>query len=155
MRSHRLSSASQPRAISTANGAIPAFGGCSDEQMRKNCPDIGRGGVLPGRNSNGTDIHHGDLTMKKYKTVVVPERAERRVDCVICDLCGDEVDPEEGMGGENALEINVNMTTGINYPDGGLGNFIEWDICPKCFEDKLVPWFESQGAPGTATKWDW
>ena len=75
-----------------------------------------------------------------------------------CDLCGIEGEstcsPDEtsswgdgwGDGGYLVKETAVYCESGVNYPDGGHSETASVDICPKCFEEKLMPWLQSQGA---------
>jgi hypothetical protein len=52
-------------------------------------------------------------------------------------------------------EPEVSLRVGNNYPEGGDINTTVLDICPKCFEEKLVPWFKSQGGTPRVENHDW
>ena len=78
-----------------------------------------------------------------------------RVLAVTCDLCGKAAkNPgspwEEGWHERNEVEVSVDVRVraeaGTVYPEGGDTRAVEYDICPECFHDKLVPWLTSQGA---------
>ena len=71
---------------------------------------------------------------------------------VVCDLCHDTI-PPRWMG--DVDEVTVERKTGYNGPDGGSGDLVGVDLCPKCFSDRLIPWLESQGANIQRTEWDW
>jgi hypothetical protein len=77
--------------------------------------------------------------MKKYIDV---ERhyVDKRVSSVTCDICkkeynGDFWDREP----YSALDTTVELKIGSCYPEGGSGEYFTFDICPKCFETKLIP----------------
>lgn len=69
-----------------------------------------------------------------------------------CDLCGLETKQERNWGTEDDYDNTIDNTC-VKYETGhtdqGYGGYTKtknFDICPKCFKEKLVPWFESQGA---------
>ena len=93
-------------------------------------------------------------TMKHYITKEVPAQpatTEQRLDKTTCDLCGAEIKKERF----SAEEVEVKHRTGENYPEGGSGEETCFDICGKCFDEKLTTWFEEQGAKPQTSKWDW
>lgn len=38
-------------------------------------------------------------------------------------------------------KTSVSYITGHSYPDGGSGEIQSVDICPKCFSERVVPFF--------------
>lgn len=83
-----------------------------------------------------------------------PARTEEVVTKVTCDLCGSESpDPGGGFGeavswnadNYNVTETGIYMKTGTNFPEGSSYEFTECDICPDCFESKLMPWLKAHG----------
>jgi len=97
--------------------------------------------------------------MKKYETRVIPERTEQCITGTVCDLCGAKsfgVNWDQGYYKTNETEVSVHIKheTGISYPEGGSGTNYEIDMCPKCFQDKLIPWVKSQGGNVRETDWD-
>lgn len=73
---------------------------------------------------------------------------------VICDLCGAESpDPDGGdmdavswdRGIYDVSETALYLKSGSRYPEGTSLTFLECDICPDCFTNKLIPWLKSQG----------
>lgn len=80
---------------------------------------------------------------------VVPAKEVEVVDKVTCDLCGCEI--PNGCG--NVNETRVSHRTGYSYPEGGHGDLVAFDICGDCFETKLRPWLESQGAVAMISEW--
>lgn len=89
--------------------------------------------------------------MKKMRTVVVPEQTVERVECVICDLCKNVIqDPYPERN-----DVRVEHRFGEYYGgDGAGGDEISFDLCGKCFREKLVPWLQEQGATQTYKEWD-
>lgn len=93
-----------------------------------------------------------------YKEKIIPRRIIKVESHVECDLCG-----KEGTYGwedsnyevaDSIVSVEVRCKEGDAYPD--IGDGIEWkyDICPKCFKEKLIPWFESQGVD-REKKWEY
>lgn len=90
--------------------------------------------------------------MKHKRTVEVPAKRETVVDRVTCDLCGGPVQP-------SPLSFDVSYTavyfrSGEQYPEGGSGTQVEFDLCGSCFDGKLVPWMKGQGATPAVTDWE-
>lgn len=97
--------------------------------------------------------------MRKYiKKTVTKEINELQE--TTCDLCGkkakygrwesscwnvDDVD----------LEVNIVNKTGKSYPECTWGTTYMVDMCPECFQKKLIPWLESQGATITNREWEY
>jgi hypothetical protein len=88
--------------------------------------------------------------MAQIKTTITrPAREEERVIGLICDLCGaksetanDWRDPPFGVN-----DVQICHFIGTHYPEDGYSAEGKiFDLCPDCFENKLVPWLESQGA---------
>ena len=83
----------------------------------------------------------------KYEHVVSTE----------CDIChrvykGDDWEKESSY---EILETEVRMKTGYSTPDGGSGEEIIIDVCPKCFNEKLIPYLKSLGCKSWWKDWDW
>lgn len=101
--------------------------------------------------------------MKIFKEVEVPARKEKRVIGVVCDVCKKHYEHALPSGnGINWGDINnyfvvaktsVSYTTGYSYPEGGSGEIQSVDICPKCFSERVVPFFASIGAPMREEDW--
>lgn len=53
------------------------------------------------------------------------------------------------------MKIIIYHREGDSYPEGGSGTITEVDICPDCFQNKLVPWLELQGATIKEKDWEW
>lgn len=53
------------------------------------------------------------------------------------------------------VQQEVKLEEGTSYPEGGSYEGFILDICPKCFKDKLIPWFESQGGKVRKTEGDY
>lgn len=90
--------------------------------------------------------------MKTYEEVKVTEKVKRHI-FTTCDLCGGTTKGNWG-GGFEVHEVEVRIKEGDTYPEFGSGTEIEYDICPTCFKDKLIPWLESQGAETREREWE-
>ena len=94
--------------------------------------------------------------MKHTKKVVVPETTREVLDFIVCDLC-----EEKAFGGDWAegsyrvSRTSVSMEDGDSYPEGGNIIKTSYDICPECFENKLMPWLAEQGAMPAEIESDW
>lgn len=89
--------------------------------------------------------------MKHYKTVQVPATTKQVEDYVTCDFCEAKLE-------QTTFEIHeakVSLRHGSNFPEGSEGVETSYDICPKCFEEKLVPWARSQGIEPQVEEWEW
>lgn len=98
--------------------------------------------------------------MKNYIKKIQPERIIDKVESVTCDLCGATAKNEGWQSSqweinETEIEIRVRHKDGSSYPEGGWGTKYQVDICPDCFTEKLIPWFESQGCKAKREDWDW
>jgi hypothetical protein len=72
-----------------------------------------------------------------------------------CDLCGDVTKNSWQKELGNLGEIEVRMLEGSGWQDGGSDTReLAFDVCPKCFTEKLMPWMKSQGAEPTITERD-
>lgn len=94
--------------------------------------------------------------MKTYETVTQPAKTYEAVKEVTCDICGDTTETNWKKDPYDAVESTVELKTGYNLPEGGAGEKIEIDICPKCFQETLVPWVQSVGCgQPTVEEWDY
>lgn len=98
--------------------------------------------------------------MRKTKTEQVPATTREVQTAIICDLCGGASHTPEDWADwrsddPNTEEPEVCMRSGNVWPEGGMGKTTSFDICPACFEDKLIPWLKEQGAEPTITDWDY
>lgn len=89
--------------------------------------------------------------MQHKKTINVPAKKLEMVEFTTCDICGERINKVA----YEISEIEVRHKTGTSYPEGGNGEEVEFDICGKCFDEKLVPWLKTQGAEPRKTDWDW
>lgn len=104
--------------------------------------------------------------MEKFETKVIETHIEKHTIeeslGVWCDLCGRHnkpgktlsgkiVSPGESWGSYSDIEdVVIEYKTGVSYPEGGYDTTYKFDVCPSCFKEKLIPWFENQG--GVVTK---
>ena len=83
----------------------------------------------------------------KYKKTVSVE----------CDVCK-ETYAGDRWGSQDGHEISetiISKESGYNYPEGGSSEMVEFDICPKCFDKTIVPFFEALGAHPTVYEKDY
>ena len=97
--------------------------------------------------------------MRKYETVKEVVEKERVVERT-CDLCGAKAKPLGWECGcyevqDADVEVTIHRKKGEAYPEGGYGTTIIVDICPKCFDDKLIPFLRAQGADIKESIWEY
>ena len=68
---------------------------------------------------------------------------------VLCDMCGVKQGWRDWSSSyyqidETKVSIKIEHGIGTSYPEGGSCTTQEWDICPSCFETKLIPFLKSQ-----------
>lgn len=93
------------------------------------------------------------IEKKSFKRTVVNEGEETVV--VICELCrvrfkeaDDGYNHEIRWTDDPGLVIATSIYNQYHIIDrdsGGQDDRKHLDICPKCFDTKLIPWFEEQG----------
>ena len=98
--------------------------------------------------------------MKVKEKYTIPAKEGERTVRRRCDLCGAESKGDDWDAGnfevkETEVTVTVKHRAGEQYPEGGFGDGIEIDLCPKCFRNRLVPWLKSQGANIKYEDWDW
>jgi len=80
--------------------------------------------------------------MKIYKTI--PETKAEQLESTTCDLCGDiSYCQSPWASGCSIFKASIKMTDGQEWEDRGCDTEISYDVCPDCFKNKLVPWFDS------------
>jgi hypothetical protein len=87
--------------------------------------------------------------MKHISTVSVPATTETVVDKITCDLCSETIASRSC----EVDDVTITYANGSNYPEGSIGEDIFFDLCGKCFTDKLVPWMKAQGAEPQTREW--
>lgn len=94
--------------------------------------------------------------MRVTKEVPVPAKTETQLEYVQCELCGTRSERDDWSPGQYKIhEPEVTLRIGDRYPEGGSTKTTVLDICPKCFKDKLIPWFQSQGGKPRVEESDW
>lgn len=91
--------------------------------------------------------------MKIYEKKIIPAQEKEVCSGTVCDLC--KTPDKEWNTNGNLTEIVVKHKWGNTYPDGGLGEKIDIDLCPNCFNDVLVPFLKERGAEIKTTEWDY
>jgi hypothetical protein len=92
------------------------------------------------------------IKVEESKVQVV---VKKRVAAIKCELCpatgrGDDTWPDDDGG--NASRVVVAADIGSVWPEGDFRTTKRLDICPDCFEERLVPWFRSCG--GTVREYE-
>lgn len=91
----------------------------------------------------------------KEKRMIEYKREREEIIRVTCDICNKEApcpDDNECRWSGKGYEVDkiiVKRECGESYPEGGHLEIEEFDICPECFETKLLPFMISQGAKST------
>jgi len=97
---------------------------------------------------------------------VAPREYKATVE-IACDLCGAKRSQMMESGGGmvarddwgkerfDVNEITIEHKTGMSYPEGGDSITTAFDVCPACWDTKLLPWMKSQGAEPHVTSSDW
>ena len=92
--------------------------------------------------------------MRTYKKIPVPATEREVLDELKCDICKDVAKHHKwGKGNYSTNEVKIEWINGMSYPDDCWGNIVSYDMCPTCFQNKLMPWLESQGATPTKTEY--
>lgn len=71
--------------------------------------------------------------MKTYKTV---QKTVNVIDQHTCDVCNKDIKRKDAF---DASITTVEAKIGEVYPEGSFRKIYSIDICPDCFEDKLIP----------------
>ena len=90
--------------------------------------------------------------MKHYEKTIIPQQVKEVLTSTTCDLCKGKIETKEYYATQ---DVKVECRTGMSYPEGGFGEYTEVDLCPDCFNSKLLPWLCSQGAEPRQTEWDY
>lgn len=73
------------------------------------------------------------------------------VDKIICDICNEEMNEsdlaEYGERKSSCSEYHTNVSCewGSYYPDGTWAERYDFDVCIKCFMEKVLPLFKKEG----------
>ncbi len=95
--------------------------------------------------------------MKKYIKIPVPASTREHLEKLICDICKRETKGNWRTEFYDTTNTVVEYITGSDFGhhDGGSEEKIEFDICPECFVNKLIPALKNLGAEPTKTERDW
>lgn len=93
----------------------------------------------------------------KREKVSIPAKEEMRQVAVICDSCGKQSKQYDSWGNDcyDIEEVKIQYKSGANYPEGGSGDKTVIDLCPDCFQTKLIPAMEAIGIHARKEGWDW
>lgn len=101
--------------------------------------------------------------MKVYKTTIIPaveEKVSKVFFHTVCDLCGVSDEGGDWPVGttnkdNNVNKIEIEWKTGWKYGVDENYDKFNIDMCPSCFQDRLLPWLKSQGAEPRITDSDY
>lgn len=95
--------------------------------------------------------------MKITEKRITPAREDVYQIGVRCDLCKREFQGRK-WGKTSCYEVfetTVEFREGTSYPEGGCAERIEFDICPECFAQRLIPMLEKMGATPSVIEEDY
>jgi hypothetical protein len=104
------------------------------------------------------------MTSRFIKKMSEPYEIEVCIE-ITCDLCNKRApNPQKqsqysrsSAWTTDKFEVNqilVSHEEGSSYPEGSFTKTERFDVCPDCWETKLMPWFHSQGATVTIAEND-
>lgn len=85
---------------------------------------------------------------KEVEIPATPATKKQRLDYIACSFCGKHTimtDREDAANWNKTCPqyeyklVTIKLTEETRYPEGGGAEGIFWDICPKCFEEKVRP----------------
>lgn len=83
------------------------------------------------------------IIMKTYKTETV---VRETIDKIFCDICGEDMLAEFNKSGHLYDDCVISHKYAHDYSyDHADHNEFEPDICPKCFQSKIIPFLKSIG----------
>lgn len=93
--------------------------------------------------------------MSKHFEIRKVESERRVLAGVTCDICGRKATSddwsEESYGVD---EIRIERRHGQQFPEGDFTVLSSFDLCPDCWENKLLPWMQEQGATPSDVDYD-
>lgn len=97
---------------------------------------------------------------RKFETVQVPASTREQLAERLCDFCGRKARNSEWSDStydvnNTAVTMSIKHESGESYPSGGRTVERSVDMCPACFESKLVPWLHAQGVEVHEHEFDW
>lgn len=97
-----------------------------------------------------------EIVMRFFKEIIIPQEIREVVDYITCDLCGLKIKSDHDCRldyEENKVEIQ--WRRGSSHPEEGFGLLTTVDMCSTCFEKRLMPWLQSQGAQLRHVEYDY
>jgi hypothetical protein len=86
--------------------------------------------------------------MKIVESYIIPEHKSNKIKEIICDICKNYSNGDTWpiIDDNNILETTVEIKEGVSFgTEGGNITKINFDICPKCFKEKLIPFIKAFG----------
>ena len=81
-----------------------------------------------------------------------PAEEQTIVTHVSCDICGAKV------GGKTRFDVDVvrvQRETGDEYPEGARKKRVDYDVCGKCFDEKVAPFLVGLGVKPRESDRSW
>lgn len=91
---------------------------------------------------------------KHVRTVEIPATTHEVVDKIECDLCGGSAQDPDGTE-PNIDHVTIRRETGYRSSDGGSYTATIVDVCAQCFETKVMPFLQREGAKPRKEEVDW
>ena len=80
------------------------------------------------------------------KKIVTKEAFLVETSCDLCKAIATRGCWDSSSRGTNEIEVTIKQKDGAAFSVSNSSAAVNLDLCPDCFENKLVPWLESQGA---------
>lgn len=87
---------------------------------------------------------------KKLKTI--PSKVEEVIEKITCDICKSEIVRYKGC---SIYDVEIYARHSNGTEDGGYSKEYKFDICWKCFNEKIIPFIKSFGCEPKETDGEW
>jgi len=85
--------------------------------------------------------------MTKNREIIHRQYDDNWIVSITCDICKETYRGQDWNAGSfDVLDTEVSFEFGTHYPEGRSTRKISVDICPRCFEEKLIPLLKELGA---------
>lgn len=94
--------------------------------------------------------------MRETKTEVIPERTQER-HRIVCDLCNKATDWQQDWTSDMyaIAETEIRLSTGTRYPECSNREDTVFDVCPECFQGKVIPALVALGMTPRSEEHSW
>ena len=85
--------------------------------------------------------------MTKNREIIHRQYDDNWIVSITCDICKETYRGQNwGKGGYVEENTDVSFEYGYCFPEGRSTKKIEFDVCPKCFKEKIIPFMQTFGA---------